>query len=47
MGQAILPKLLRSIEKLYPSDYHDASNMPRIRSFLALQLVTIKMQVTG
>src|SRR5438128_5305626 len=28
MGQAILPKLLRCIENMYPSHYRDASDMP-------------------
>jgi hypothetical protein len=28
IGQAILPKLLRCIEKMYSSHYHYASDMP-------------------
>src|SRR4029077_108264 len=28
MGQGILPKLLRCIEKIYTGNYHDASSMP-------------------
>src|SRR5438552_10185328 len=40
IGQAILPKLLRCIEKMYSSNYHYASDMPQNQDFPPLPCAT-------